>query len=135
MFAEAHLFAEGRLTVGGDPGPEVTSKVFETALADDWFRQALELFGSSKDLSWGDLYKIYELLLCASAGALSDRTRVSKNRLGSFQASANDAGISGDEARHAIPQKQPTSSPMAFNEARDLIRQMLAEWPRNGPKA
>src|SRR4051812_6171690 len=35
VFAEADLFAEGRLTVGGDPGPGVTSRALETALADD----------------------------------------------------------------------------------------------------
>jgi hypothetical protein len=110
VFARAHLSGEGRLFAGGDPGPSLTTALLETARSDAHFAQAVELFGSSPDLGWGDLYKIYELLEHSAEGRLRERVGISKSQEDAFTASANDAGISGIQARHAIPRKQQAST-------------------------
>jgi hypothetical protein len=130
VFALAHLSGEGRLMAGGDPGPLLTVALLDAARTDTNFAQAVELFGSSPDLGWGDLYKIYELLEHAAAGRLRERTGISKSQGDAFTASANDAGISGILARHAIPRKQQAKRSMTNREAQELIRQMLVAWLR-----
>jgi hypothetical protein len=130
VFAQAHLSGEGRLLAGGDPGPPLTAALLDAACTDAHYAQAVELFGSSPDLGWGDLYKIYELLEHAAGGRLRERTGISKSQEDAFTASANDAGISGIQARHAIPRKQQAKRSMTNPEAQELIRQMLAAWLR-----
>ena len=130
VFAQAHLLGEGRLFAGGDPGPSLTSALLTTVRSDAHFAQAVELFGSSPDLGWGDLYKIYELLEYAAEGRLRERVGISKSQEDAFTASANDAGISGTQARHAIPRKQQAKRSMTNREAQELVRQMLAAWLR-----
>ena len=95
-----------------------------------YFAQAVELFGSSPDLGWGDLYKIYELLEHSAEGRLRERVGISKAQEDAFTASANDAGISGIQARHAIPRKQQAKRSMTNREAQEFVRQMLAAWLR-----
>jgi hypothetical protein len=131
VFGQAHLSGEGRLLAGGDPGPQFTVALLDAARSDAHFAQAVELFGSSLDLGWGDLYKIYELLEHAAEGRLRERTGISKSQEDAFTASANDAGISGIEARHAIPRKQKAKRSMTNHLAQELVRQMLAAWLRN----
>jgi hypothetical protein len=104
--------------------------LLETARIDAHFAQAVELFGSSPDLGWGDLYKIYELLEHAAAGQFRERAGISKSQQDAFTASANDAGISGIQARHAIPRKQQAKRSMTNREAQELVRQVLATWLR-----
>lgn len=130
VFAQAHLSGEGRLFAGADPGPSLTAALLEAVRSDAHFAQAVELFGSSPDLGWGDLYKIYELLEHAAAGRLRERVGISKSQEDAFTASANDAGISGIHARHAIPRKQQAKRSMTNREAQDFVRQMLAAWLR-----
>lgn len=128
VFARAHLSGEGHLFAGGDPGPPRTAALLAAARADAHFSQAVELFGSSPDLGWGDLYKIYELLEHAAEGRLKERTGISQSQEEAFTASANDAGISGIQARHAIPRKQQAKRSMTIREAQEFVRQMLAAW-------
>ena len=130
VFARAHLSGEGHLFAGGDPGPALTAALLETARSDAHFAQAVELFGSSPDLGWGDLYKIYELLEHSAEGRLRERVGISKAQEDAFTASANDAGISGIQARHAIPRKQQAKRSMTNREAQEFMRQMLAAWLR-----
>jgi hypothetical protein len=124
------LSGEGRLFAGGDPGPSLAAALLTTARTDAHFAQAVELFGSSPDLGWGDLYKIYELLEYAAEGRLRERVGISKSQEDTFTASANDAGISGIQARHAIPRKQQAKRSMTNREAQELVREMLAAWLR-----
>lgn len=131
FFAQAHLSGEGRLFVGGDPGPSLTAALLDAARADNLFAQAIDLFGSSPDLGWSDLYKIYELLEYAAEGRLRERTGISKSQEDAFRASANDSGISGIQARHAIPRKQRAKRSITNREAQELVRQMLAAWLRS----
>jgi hypothetical protein len=130
VFGRAHLSGESHLFLGGDPGPPLTVAMLGAALTDAHFAQAVELLGSSPDLGWGDLYKIYELLEHAAKGRLRERTGISRVQEQAFTASANDAGISGIQARHAIPRKQRAKRSMTNREAQDLVRQMLAVWLR-----
>lgn len=71
---------------------------------------------------------MYEPLLEAASGQLSKRTGVSANQLKALTASANDAGVSGTEARHAIPQSQPYKRAMTLPEGRDFVAGMLRDW-------
>jgi hypothetical protein len=128
VFAEAHIVGRSRLTAGGDPGPRVRAATFAHADANVRYAAALELFGSSADLKWVDLYKVYELLLDAADGDLPARTGVSANQISAFTQSANDAGVSGADARHAIPKKQPPRRTMTLPRAREFISTMLRTW-------
>jgi hypothetical protein len=76
VFARAHLSGEGRLFAGGDPGPSLTAALLRTAHSDAHFAQAVELSGSSPDLGWGDLYKIYELLEHSAEGQLRPESTI-----------------------------------------------------------
>lgn len=127
VFAEVHMSGRGRMTVGADPGPSVRAAAFTHAADDDRYAAALDLFGSSPDLKWVDLYKVYELLLDA-AGDLPTHTGLSANQISAFTVSANDAGVSGADARHAIPQKQRAKRTMTLAEGREVIRSMLRNW-------
>lgn len=128
VFAEVHMVGRSRLTVGGDPGPRVRAAAFAHADANDQYAAALNLFGASTDLKWVDLYKIYELMRDAADGDLSARTGVSPNQITAFTVSANDAGVSGADARHAIPNRQRPRRTMTLSEARGLISTMFRSW-------
>jgi hypothetical protein len=133
IFARAVLSAGGSLTVGGDQGPQLTAKMLAEAKTGTEYADAIELFGSSPNLGWGELYKIYELLKNAAGDHFRARTGVSDSERRAFTASANDRGISGLGARHAVARPQRARHSMGLDEARELVRRMLTTWLNSEP--
>lgn len=60
--------------------------------------------------------------------AIAAHAGVSENHVSAFTSSANYAGVSGLDARHAVPRKQPSKRTMTLPEGREFIASMLRHW-------
>lgn len=135
-----HRF-EGRVEVtthvvgsvsGGTPAPpdDLVARLDGELRRDPDFHKAVELF-TSGELDWVRLWKVRELLL-QSAGSVEEFTRRSNwddATWKAFEAGVNDPRVSGDAARHAVPQR-PAVPPrvMKLDEARREVRLVLLRW-------
>lgn len=129
VFAEAHMEGRGRLTVG-DPRAPSPSPAASKASSDPVLMEAIRRMGESPDLSWIDLYKIFEVLEEGAGGeaALRKRTGVTKAQISRFTHTANHPGGGGELARHARSRQQPPADPMTVEEGRAVIRELISSW-------
>lgn len=128
VFAEAHLRARSRLSAGGEP--VVAQRTLDRAQHDQAFDEVLRLLGTSPELDWFDLYKLYELLKRDAGGddPLRARAGISQADLKSFTGSANLPEVSGSAARHAVGTGGVPTRTMTLAEARDLILGIVRTW-------
>jgi hypothetical protein len=137
-FGTLTIFGRSRLIMGCPVrGDRFLAQGEHDADLDDAFRilgRPLRL------LTWGDLYKVYEIVTDALGGKRAGEKRIvdagwaTMTQLGSFGLSANHPDISGDDARHArMPGAPPTSKAMSSDDAQRLVlhlTRMLAEMKR-----
>jgi hypothetical protein len=128
VFAEAHLRARARLSVGGEP--VAAQRMLDRAQRDQAFDEVLQLLGASSELDWVDLYKLYELLAhdAGDNDAFCARAGISLADLKAFKASANRPDVSGSAARHAVARGGMPSRMMTLEEARALILSVVRIW-------
>ena len=95
--------------------------------------EVLDLVGRS-DLSWIDLYKVYEIIRHEAGGDASIESNGWANirEQGAFRASANREDVSGSAARHARAsgQQRPKLT-MTLPEAQAFIRRLTTNWLRS----
>lgn len=95
--------------------------------------EVLDLAGRS-DLSWVDIYKVYEIIRHDAAGARSPDAKgwASVREQRAFTASANRQEVSGSAARHAraAVEKSPRLT-MTLREAQAFIRELATSWLRS----
>ena len=89
------------------------------ALNDPVVARALHL-RDGPDLSWTDLYRLYEVVRDALGGdhrtAAAGRTSAAQVRR--FRYSANSVTAAGDQARHGVESGDPPTDPMTLGGAR-----------------
>ena len=85
---------------------------------------------SDPQMSWGTLYKIYEVIEHEVGGAkkIADMGWASSTAIGRFRHSANSPSVGGDNARHGIESTAPPSKPMDFAEARAMVQMLMHGW-------
>jgi len=129
VFVEAHMEGRGRLTIGGVSTPTAAA-LSSKAHANPALMEAVARLGASPDLSWDDLYKIFEVLRDDAGGgdALRRRVALSKTEVARFTQSANHPQASGDLARHARMSQQPPADPLTLEEGRQFIRDLITRW-------
>jgi hypothetical protein len=103
------------------------------AIADPEVARALRLRDAG-DMSWTDLYRLFEIVRAAAGGEEVVRARgwATRSELDRFGHSANSVTAAGDEARHGIERTQPPRKPMTLAEARTLIDRLLERWIGEG---
>ncbi|MFG3618053.1 hypothetical protein [Nocardia sp. NPDC047654] len=112
------------------PQPSPPGPVYVDMASDKDVSEVLTIMGQSGELSWGELYKIYEIIQ-DRVGSLSARGwGIAKNTEQAFTASANHQAISGSKARHARFKGSPPgeSKRMSEEEARRFISGVVAHW-------
>lgn len=87
------------------------------------------IFGEG-ELSWVDLYKIYEIARddVGNSNALLNKEYVVKKDLRNFTHTAQHPDAIGDAARHARISADPPKEPMSFTEANLLISTLMIKW-------
>ena len=83
-------------------------------------------------LTWGAMYKIYEIIVddMAGTGQIAVRGWASQTTMKRFKHTANSPSAVGDHARHGIEQTEPPPSPMPQSEAKALIDALVHNWLR-----
>lgn len=89
------------------------------------FKRALALYAN--DLTWAELYKVYEVIKEAHGGPVPTGW-VSKTMLTAFTATANSYPALGRDARHAVVQNSIPAPRMTLQEAKSLIHTLLRHW-------
>jgi len=109
--------------------PDRIEPTFSLAESDQNVSDALRLYGM-RDLNWGDLYKIYEIVRDDVGGSkeLDNSEYVLKKDLGNFSHTAQHPGAIGDDARHARINAEVPPNPMSITEAFLLISTLLSKW-------
>ena len=132
----SQIEAAGVVVSGGADGPSpdpppAAPRFLSLAMSNPNVAEAVGLMGKPGDLSWVNLYKLYEIVVTdvgdGQAGLIKTGW-ITKATLSTFTASANHPFAGGSEARHArLPGKGPRST-MTLEEARALITQLVNDW-------
>jgi hypothetical protein len=109
--------------------PDRILSTYELAEDNENVADALRLYGKA-ELSWVDLYKIYEIIRddVGNVNDLLNRQYVLKKDLSRFTHTAQHPGVIGDEARHARVAADVPKDPMSIVEANLLISTLLSKW-------
>ena len=101
----------------------------EIAQRDPAVADALRLLGTQGD-TWANLYNIFEIIRkdVGGEGEIRQNGWATKKSLSNFRQSSGDRRVSGDQARHGVPQGEPPSDPMALSEAASLIKSIFSGW-------
>lgn len=128
----ARTFMRVNITVGDEdpqapPPPTTPERWLEVAADVEPVAQALTLFGYEH--TWGNLYKVYEIIR-ADVGKEALERWSSRRRLGVFTQTSNSWEAAGDSARHGPGEVPAPAIPMSLAEAVNLIRGCLEHWLR-----
>jgi hypothetical protein len=111
-----------------EPEPPPTSPIERMTirgLTDADVERVLRIFGRD-DVDYRDLYFVFEIVRAAVGGGIYQwLARADVDR---FRHTANSPTAIGEKARHGHERTQPPSDPMPFDEARELIRRLVASW-------
>ena len=112
-----------------DPAPAWLTKALETPEA----ARALRL-RDKRDLSWSDLYRLFEVVVAGAGGAevVVGEGWASRTQLDRFKHSANSVSAAGDEARHGVEKTAPPADAMTLSEARSLVDILVCRWLGKG---
>lgn len=125
----------GRPTLSIDGVPASLPPSSEPELAslyaqkDERAAKALRIF--SREHTWDNLYRVFEVVQSDVGDMMFDLAWVSKKEVVRFKRTANSAGALGDEARHGVEYTQPPTNPMNRTEAVEFVRELLATWLRS----
>jgi hypothetical protein len=92
-------------------------------------KDVLELLNAEKH-DWVNLYRIYELIE-DDVGGPSEMARIggaSKASLERFTHTSNSRKAAGIQSRHSVERTAPPKNPMAPNEARAMIFEIIKAW-------
>jgi hypothetical protein len=109
------------------PGPEYQGLSERNSDVAD----ALNILGApGAQLSWSDLYKIFEIVRDSVGGErlIVQNGWVSQTAISRFKHSANHPEVSGDQARHARMPGAPPNQPMLLNQGRWWIGSLVQQW-------
>ena len=108
------------------PAPKLISVAGRSPAADEAYR----LMGSTKELNWSTLYKVFEIVKkeVGTERKLIRKNWTSKSEISAFTGSANSARVSGDEARHAEFVSGTPTNTMTLTEARAFIIELVRAW-------
>lgn len=124
-------FGRATFSVDGQPIIDSTKGMAAALLAQadgsDAVRDALLLIGRDKP-TWSELYVAYELVETNDADAMYDRGWVSKSALTLFKRTANSRTALGVHARHGDESWEAPSTPLAYDDAVELIRKLVKAW-------
>lgn len=81
----------------------------------------------SKETSWVNLYKVYELIK-DEVGPKEVEKYVTDKELSRFTGTAQSKAQIGDEARHASSKYKGHPNPMTLEEANELVKEMMVKW-------
>lgn len=111
------------------PSQPSSVKAVELALRDPAVAKALRLVGRGAK-SWGDLYRLYEVIEDDLGGQHRAQSLcwVNKTDLRRFKQSACSPSVGGDEARHGRESQEPPPNPMTLPEAEAFVLHLLAAW-------
>lgn len=98
-----------------------------TALADNSAEKVLRLL-SREPRTWGDLYRIFELIERRAGSTMYEQGWTSRNAAERFARSANSPQVSGDDARHAYDRTDPPPNPMSIDDAQQFVRHLARQW-------
>jgi hypothetical protein len=112
-----------------DPAPAWLVKALDTPEA----ARALRL-RDKRDLSWTDLYRLFEVVVGGAGGTevIINEGWASRGQLSRFTHSANSVSAAGDLARHGVERNAPPADPMSISEARSLVDILLSRWLGKG---
>jgi hypothetical protein len=119
--------------IGGSERDVVRSDVEASSrlgLVREDVERALRIFGR-EDVDWRDLYFVFEIVEASAGGRMFREGWITRDEARRFTHTANSPAVLADEARHGHePSSQPPSNPMAFGEAKEAVRLLLASWLR-----
>lgn len=95
----------------------------------------LRRFGEGT-LTWGDLYRILEIILADVGGldSIAKKGWATKKAIRLFRHTACSPTAIGDEARHGTQKTKPPREPIPFSEAKALIKTIIHNWLRSKGK-
>lgn len=137
--AEARLSATVSMVGPGSSSTSVPATLTLAANQEpETFGRALKLMGSNS-LDWITLWKVYDVIRHGTTPPegkynrkhITTRSWATTAELDSFELSANDPQISGNDARHGAYRmtKEPKlTDPMTTVQARELISRILCSW-------
>ena len=110
---------------GERPPPE---RWVELALREETVARALRML--SRDTSWSDLYKVYEIVRHDVGGrkGITEKRWASRNQIDRFTGTADSWDVLGENARHGVQRRDPPPNPMGLEEARSLVRTIVVLW-------
>ncbi|MGH6644063.1 MAG: hypothetical protein ACRED3_15345, partial [Bradyrhizobium sp.] len=108
--------------------------LLEQAEKDPALREVLHLFGL--ELNWANLYKMVEAVEMPFGGerGLIKMGWISKGELKRFKHTADNRKATGDDARHGPNNYDPPADPMSLEEAKAMVRKLVAAFASNRPK-
>lgn len=120
----------------GQPQPQPPSPsigYLAAAESNPTVGEVLKIMGRDGQLDWVELYKVYELVRRAvRPDTLVSRGWTTSAEESAFTASANRPDVSGETARHAVP--QGATAPrhtMTIDQARSYISDLVTNWLAN----
>ncbi len=120
--------AQGNI-ISKDPSPESLRASFNLAALDKSVDKVLRLLGGG-DLSWLNLYRLYEIVRddVGSDKVIVSRSWCQSDNLRLFRWTANHPEASGDNARHGSLSQSAPKKPMELAQAQALIRTLVQKW-------
>lgn len=88
-------------------------------------RDVLHLFNN---LTWSNLYKIYELINYDVGGKNNIFKFIEKSKIKNFKHTAQSRSAIGDLARHAVDRYKPPKNPLTINESHTVIAELFKNW-------
>jgi hypothetical protein len=90
----------------------------------------MRLIAASDYMSWGGLYRLYEVIEGDMGGEHELKTVFcgSAKDIKRFKHSANSVTVAGDDARHANESGRPPEQPMTLYEAEAFLKYLLKRW-------
>jgi hypothetical protein len=120
-------------TCGASERPASPSEVevfSRLGLVREDVERALRIFGR-EDVDWRDLYFVFEIVGASAGGRMFREGWITRDEARRFTHTANSPAVLADEARHGHERSsQPPTNPMAFGEAKEAVRLLLASWLR-----
>lgn len=115
-----------------EPPPPEGPRRLARAASDKNVDDLLAVVGKAEDLSWIELYKVFEIIRDAVGGSrqdLYDKGWTTKPQLSAFTGSADHHAVSGIHgARHARQSVGPPKNTMTLDEAQQFIRHLARKW-------
>ena len=130
--------AEIRMKAGGvlvdlgeatppDPTGDLATPLLRAASSSARAHDALVIVGR-KDLTWSELYLLFELVEAEIGGEMHHRGWISAADADLFTHTANSYSALRSDGRHGKDRGRPPPTPMSHSTANDLVRGLVLAW-------